>query len=263
MRQVGLPPDAAAIAEITSGRRRWFASRQKLLEGAVVVTLWLLPVGFYFGWVDRCFCHVLYSDNLPRGLITGRDGVSGIKGWGSLGVPFPRERRLIRLYFEKTAEAGDKLHLYEPRPYLSDAFYILEQQRSLPISLERFYDLKPGEVAGVGLDSPRSIFALSRANARLLRESPRSMIYAVAISPQNFDRQLLSQLARLPNLQQIQLSGTDVRDDDLKAFRSLRLLTGLGLNHTRVTDRGLTDLKHLPYLSYVEAEGTTITAYRN
>ena len=138
-----------------------------------------------------------------------------------------------------------------------------------PISSEDFFnaeridsEIKIDEVFGVGIDNKRSQFALSQAGVRMLRKTDQSMVYAVAFTPENFDRKLLAYLKGLPNLEQIQFSGTDIRDEDLTELKTLRLLTGLGMNHTAVTDQGLSQLDDLPHLQYVESEGTAITKYR-
>jgi Leucine-rich repeat (LRR) protein len=84
-------------------------------------------------------------------------------------------------------------------------------------------------------------------------------IYAVAFTPENFEPKLLANLKGLPNLRQVQLSGTQVTDGDLKELVSLRMLTGVGLDNTAITDAGLLSLAPLPYLTMVEHEGTSIS----
>ena len=201
----------------------------------------------------------MYAGNLPHGLITRKDGIDEVQGWGDLAVPFPSERRLFRLYFEKNAEPGDKLHIADPRPMLADQFFVMRSSGVEQIDADEFFRFKTNEVIGVALDHQQSLFALSRAGVKMLRESERSMVYAVAFTPGNFDRRLLEQLEGLPNLQQIQFAGTDIQDHDLGKLKTLRLLTGLGLNHTQITDEGLRQLDDLPYLEYVETEGTAIS----
>ena len=85
------------------------------------------------------------------------------------------------------------------------------------------------------------------------------MVYAVAFTPESFQRHFVPMLQGLPNLQQIQFAGTDIRDEDLAQLKTLYLLSGLGLSNTKVTDSGLEYLKELPYLQYVESDGTTIS----
>ena len=228
-------------------------------ELAALVFLLVVPAGFYLGWVDRSFCHVLYSDNLPRGLITNKAGTQRIRRTQALGVPFPNERRLIRQYFERTAAVGDKLHIYEQRPMLDDQFFVMHPSGATEIDEDEFFRLRENEVGGIGLDRRRSVFALSRAGVLMKREEPGAMIYTVAFTPENFDTRLLQYLAGLPNLQQIDFSRTPIQDEDLAHLKSLRLLTGLGLNHTQVTDAGLRHLRELPCLQNIESDGTAIT----
>jgi len=235
------------------------------LELAVAVAWIIAPLGFFVGWIDHGFAGVLYSDSIPRGRITRDDGTHDISGWGELAVPFPNERRTLRMYFENVADPGDKLHISDPRWMLEDLHFVLDdRRRAEPIDVDTFFDATPTisgtpSVMGVGLDSPRSVFALRRAGVRMVRESLDQPIYAVAFTPENFQRELLRHLPGLVNLRQIQFAETSVRDADLRHLSRLRMLTGLGLSGTAVTDQGLEHLSGLPYLQYIEAEDTAIT----
>lgn len=249
-------------AESWKPTRRW---------ETVVAAVWLIaPAGFFVGWIDHGFAGVLYSDSLPRGWITTSSGVHAIRGWGDLAVPFPNERRTLRMYFERWAEPGDKLHVSDPRPLLEDQYFVLDTSRQArPIDADTFF-LPQGHlpdqpssdvpaVAGVGLEERRAIFALGQAGVRMVRPSIGEPVDAVAFTPNNYDVELLAALEGLPNLLQVELSGTAVTDDDLRHLTRLRLLSGIGLNHTEITDTGLRQLRELPFLSYVECEGTEIT----
>lgn len=241
----------------------------------------IAPVGFYGGLLDHGFSGVLYSASIPQGLITTKSGTLPIEGWGELHVPFPKERRTIRIYFEQVAEPGDKLHLADPRPWLSDAFYGLDSQhRAKEIDRDAFFaGLPPGsfellavgesgdgqggtrpEVSGVGVDSRRSLFELRKAGVRMVRREKGQPIFAVEFTPENYDPSLLEHVVRLPNLMQIQLAKTDVQDRDLSKLSHLRLLTGIGLDRTAITDRGIAHLKDLPFLQQIECEGTEVTS---
>ncbi|MFG0264378.1 MAG: hypothetical protein ACF8AM_04395, partial [Rhodopirellula sp. JB055] len=117
-------------------------------ERALAAFALVYPVGFYVGCVDHGFAGVLYSGSLPQGLVSSRDGVRPVEGWGELHVPFPKERRTIRIHFEQVAEPGDKLHLADVRPWLDDAFYVLgSQRRAIEISRDEFF-------AGIPAGSP-------------------------------------------------------------------------------------------------------------
>ncbi|MCC9658556.1 hypothetical protein LOC70_22345 [Rhodopirellula sp. JC737] len=230
------------------------------------------PAGFFVGWLDHGFSGVLYSGSIPQGLVTTRSGVLQVDGWGDLRVPFPKERRTIRIYFEQVGQPGDKLHLSDPRPLLDDAFYVLGGNgKARPISRDEFFAGVPvvndglagfdgaAEMAGVAVDSRRALFELRRAGVKLLRAAEVQPIFAVEFSPDNFEPGLLEHLVRLPNVMQVQLAGTAVRDEDLVRLAELRLLTGVGLSHTAVTDSGIENLSGLPYLQVIECEGTEIT----
>ena len=163
--------------------------------------------------------------------------------------------------FEATAQPGDKLHIFDPRPMLSDQYFVLTQNhQAVELTIEEFFDVQPRYVAGVALDDPRAIFNLSRAGARMLKDTKESMIYAIDFQPSDFDAKLLAELPGLPNLQQVQLAGTNIKNDDLRHLRPLRLLTGIGLDDTGVTDSGLAHLRSLPYLQSIEYERTRITS---
>ncbi|EKK00326.1 hypothetical protein RBSH_04342 [Rhodopirellula baltica SH28] len=241
----------------------------------------IAPIGFYGGLLDHGFSGVLYSASIPQGLITTKTSTLPIEGWGELHVPFPKERRTIRIYFEQVAKPGDKLHLADPRPWLSDAFYVLDSRhRAKEIDRDTFFDgLPPGSfellevgesaggqeqeplaVSGVGVDSRRSLFELQKAEVRMVRREKGQPIFAVEFTPENFDPSLLDHVARLPNLMQIQLAGTGVKDSDLSRLSQLRLLTGIGLDRTAITDEGIAHLESLPFLQHIECEGTKVTA---
>jgi hypothetical protein len=219
--------------------------------------VFLSPVGFYLGWVDPAFAYVLYSDNVPRGLITSDAQLIPIKGWGSLQVPFPAAPRLLRQYFDRTAKPNSKLHIADPRPWLEDTYFWKRADgATVQISRQRFLTAGPEEIAGVELDNPRSIFALSRAGARMLKRTEDGMIYAVEIPSDRYDASLLDHLHGLPNLEQLQLAGCPVTDDDLRRLETCDNLWGIGLNATKVTDSGVLFLTRLPKLQHFELEDT-------
>ena len=232
----------------------------------VVASAWmLLPACFYLGITDHGFSGVLYSDWIPRGQITTPESPRRIVGWGRLAVPFPNERRTLRMFFEQAADPGDKLHIADPRRFLADQYFVLNDERNaIAIDIDTFFTDRPyvdgqPSVMGVAIDEERSVFALRNAGVRMVQASASEPIYAVAFTPQNYSRELLKTLSGLPNLQQIQLAGTGVTDDDLALISSLRLLTGIGLEDTKITDSGLQHLRGLPYLQYIEHEGTKVT----
>ena len=234
------------------------------IQRAVGVVWLVFPLGFFVGWVDHGFCGVLYSDSLPRGIVTTVQGTDRIRGWGDLHVPFPNERRTLRIYFEQTAKPGDFLHISDPRYLLDDLYFVLASDGvAKEISAEDFYSgahaTTSGPAFGVGLDELRAMFPLRQAGAEMLRQSPGMPIYAVAFSPENFDPKLLDALKGLPNIRQVQLSGTEVADSDLEKLLALRMLTGIGLNDTGISDAGVLTLAPLKYLQVVEHEGTSIS----
>lgn len=245
------------------------------VERWVVVVLLIYPVGFYFSWVDHGIGFVLYSENIPKGLVTSSSGVREIVGWGALNVPFPNERRLLRQHFERTAAAGDKLHLFDPRWALDDRWYRMDDQgRAIEISRLEFLQGQPianrlrgqtaidGPFRGQFFDDPLVVWELRRANVRMLKRSPEEMVYAVAIAPENYQSKLLRIIARLQNLEQLQLAGTAVTDQDLALLRNHDCLRGIGLAGTAVTDACLNHLATLAELKEIEFENTALTKER-
>jgi hypothetical protein len=226
-------------------------------QWAVTAALLIIPAGFYVGWVDHAIAHVLYSDNVPYGLITTDDGVQPFSRWGSFRVPFPHTRRAFRQYFAITAKPGSKLHIADPRPWMPDA-YFLKRVHGEVVKIDRpqFLTAGDGEVAGVESDDPRDIFALSRAGARMLKRTAEGAIYAVEIAPNSYRAELLRHLHGLPSVEQLQLAGCNVVDDDLRLLVGCDNLQGIGLRDTKVTDAGLKYLAGLPRLNYMELEGT-------
>ena len=227
----------------------------------VATVLVVSPAGFYVGLVDGGLAHALYSDNQPRGLITSVAGLKPIDGWGELEVPFPYSRRSLRQYFALTAEPGAKLHVTDPRPWLADAYYLKSADGlAAKITRDWFLASGPEEVAGVEQDDARSVFALSRAGARMLKRTAESMIYAVEIPPDRYRPELLDHLHGLPNLEQLQLGGCPVADNDLRRLVGCDSLLGIGLGNTDVTDDGVEQLMELPKLRYLELENTGTSA---
>ena len=242
------------------------------LEIGCFALFMIIPVGFYFGWVNRTMAHVLYSENIPRGYVSRQtEPHELIRGWGSLGVPFPNERRILRQYFAATSKPGEKLHIREPRPFLSDQFWLMTEAGPVEVSQEDFLagpvpklttGLAKGDfdvVRGVPLNDPRAMFALSEAGVQMRKKDQSSMVFAIVFPPDAFDRSLLDLLVGVQSIEQIQLSGTSIVDDDLKKLKVLSRLTGIGLDDTAVTDAGLEHLVGLNYLEVIQHQGTQIT----
>ena len=246
---------------IVGGWILWTCDEQSTIrQRTVFCVLMILPAGFFVGWLDHGYSHVLYSGSIPQGLITRADGsVEKIRGWGKLAIPFPNERRTLRQRFKADAGEGDRLHILDPRSALDDLHFICANGKVKPISRNDFFAPQPGSVAGVELDSARHVFLLTLARARMLKREDAAMIYAVEFKPENFKAEQLSHLRFLPNVEQVQLSGTSVTDDDLRWLIDLPKLAAIGLNETSVTDRGLAILSKSKFLKTVQVNGTTVT----
>lgn len=228
-------------------------------QWAIAAVLLLSPIGYYVGLVDHSLAHVLYSDNMPYALVTTEDGVKPVARWGTFRVPFPHTQRLYRQYFERTAKPGWKMHVADPRPWVSDAHF-LKRPDGAVVEIDRgqFGSTGDGEIAGVECDDPRSIFALSQTGVRMLKRSEESMVYAVEIPQDKYKPDLLTWLRGLPNVEQLQLAGCDVTDADLLLLTACSKLEGIGLNDTKVTEAGLRHLTMLPRLDYIEFAGGVV-----
>ncbi len=226
---------------------------------AWIAFLMLMPIGFYRGWIDHYFAFVLYSDNLPQGVITSPDGCEVIETWHTVNAAFPAEHRLYRDYFDHVAQPGWKLHVAEPRVGMSDEYWMKSETGQLRrLTADEFYDRQVGCCEGIGFDLRRSVFSLSIGGARMLKRSWEGMIYAVEIERAEYKPELLDALRGLPNLEQLQLRGCNVRDEDLKRLPILPKLTALGIENTPLTNAAVEVLKKQPRLRVVLSGGTLI-----
>jgi hypothetical protein len=228
------------------------------------VLLLLYPAGFYVGWVDHGISFVFYSDNKPDGLISTSNELKKIRGWTNINVPFPNERRLLRRNFEASAKPGDKLHIRDPRVWLDDQFFVLfgkgqseeitEQEFRTDISTRTGLSV----VKGTLLDDYVALWHLGRAGVKMLKRTKNGMIYAVQIPPESYSDELIKLVKRIPNLEQLQLNGTEITDEALKELEGNPSLVGIGLSATKITNQSLPILKSMPNLNYVEADGSKI-----
>ncbi|MEZ6061749.1 MAG: protein kinase [Planctomycetaceae bacterium] len=67
------------------------------------------------------------------------------------------------------------------------------------------------------------------------------------------------ELAKLPKLQQLVISGDDITDAGLAGFAGNRTLEWLDISHTPVTDDGLRSLSDVRFLSTLDIGGTAVT----
>ncbi len=169
-------------------------------------------------------------------------------------MPFPNERRLLKAYFMATADVGGKLHLHDPRHGLDDQYFELRESGLTEITREAFFRAEGDGPRGVAIDCKRSIFHLRQAGARLLAREEKGAVYALEIKPEVFAPGLLVHLEGLPNLEQIQLSGTGIGDNDLTWLAALPRLEGVGLNHTDVTWEGIRILEKISAAELIQAD---------
>jgi hypothetical protein len=256
---------ASALIGFRILRRTPTAMPTKPWEYVVAALLLIYPSGFYAGWVDHGISFVFYSEHTPLGLVSTNNESKLIRGWTNVNVPFPNERRLLRRHFEASAKPGDKLHIRDPRAMLNDQFFILVKERqSEEISEQEFrstrneYENLPN-IKGILLDDYVALWHLGRRGVKMLKRSKESMIYAVAIPPEAYSSDLLNLINRIPNLEQLQLEGTSISDEEFSKLTDNPSLIGLGLAATKVSDQSISVLKSMPNLRYVEFEGSQLT----
>ena len=240
----------------------------------ILIALLVTPIGFYFGFIRHSLCHVLYSNNFPDAVITTADGPRTCEAIKDLRVPFPHEQKAFLDLFNLIGQPGQKLAIKEYRWGLSSRYFVMNQERVVrEITIEEFVDNQNETLPGIGFDDRRKLFKLDKAFhtsnkglaidepvvAKLLKRESGQMVWAVQFNPTTFDRQWLTLLDGLPNLEQIQLGGCDIVDEDLRHISNLIRLQGIGLSNTGITDAGLTYLEGLPSLNYIDREQTQIT----
>ncbi len=246
------------------------------LQIAATVLL-IYPAGFYTGWIDHGIAHVLYSDNHAIAMVTSReprdtsndppefeqlvplhpwtDRGQQITGFGDLRVPFPNERRLHLSYFAQVARPGEKMHIYDPRPWGGNEYFLKQSDGTvLLIDAARFFKATDTEVCGVALEPWRGYFALALAEVLMTRNGGRSPITEAVFTPQHFRSALLEHLALLANLELIQFKDCPITDEDLQRLPMLYKLRGIGLKGTKVTTQGLKHLLNFPNLAYIQTD---------
>ncbi|MEM9412120.1 MAG: hypothetical protein AAGA30_13465, partial [Planctomycetota bacterium] len=241
-------------------------TRYKSMIAGCAVMFFVVPAGFYFGWTDRAFSGVLYSDNLPRGLITGKTDLRLITGWEKINVPFPRNHNNFRHFFELTAQPGDKLHIFEPRRLVEDEYFILTTSGSQKITSKEFFQHQENSVAGQAAEDRYSSFWLKKYG-KITQHfyNPNNKVtdnrvsHAFTMEPTFYSADALKLLSGLPNLKQLQLKNCPVDDEDLQILARLKHLEGLGLSNSNITDAALPSLKNIPNLRQLEIKKTKLS----
>ena len=230
-------------------------AKVKTWEYGLLTVFLIVPAGFFVSWFDHGYAHVLYSAHIPRGIVTTLDGEHyEINGWGELRVPFPNERRTLKQYFGAVAEFGEKLHIHDPRELLDDLYFVMSIDGPAEVAPEEFYRSSNGGPIGVGIDTKRNVFLLTKAKVRMLKRDSKSSIYAVAIPPTSYTAETLSLVAGLPNVEEIQLSNSSVTNEDLNCLVNLHRLEGISLMNTAISERGFDVLRKIPSLKTIQSD---------
>jgi hypothetical protein len=224
---------------------------------AVLFAILVVPAGFYFGIVRNCFAHVLYSDHLPVAAITRGPGkVELLNGWNDFAFPFPRDKAAFVAYLKASGKPGEKLHVLEPRKLVKGGYFELDANGQVKeIDEPTFFASKANTTPGIGCDDPRAVLKLELADVSMRKRELRSMIFAAVFEPEKFTPDLLECLRGLPNVEEIQLEGCQIRDEDVRKLVVLPKLKRVGLSDTPITPEGLRHLKKVKSLEAFHYRG--------
>ncbi|MEM7784191.1 MAG: hypothetical protein AAF623_12620 [Planctomycetota bacterium] len=220
--------------------------------------LLLFPVGFYAGWVRHSFAHVLYSGNAPQANWIQSEKpelAQPVLGWGELRVPFPREKKAFLDFLSINGKPGDKMSIRDPR-FKTRAYYELNRKKEVvELDATEFFSVNQAGISGNAIQSDDVLLRLTRAKVRLVARVMYGPVYAIEFNPDTFQPSQLEWLQGLPNLEQIQLSGCNIKDADLKRIPDLPILSGIGLDQTQLSRTAIRELRRFPNLNLIQFEG--------
>lgn len=224
----------------------------------LIVATYLLPAGYYFDWVNVHLAFSLYSGHLPRAMHTTSAGAKRLDGWTGLAVPFPDSPWLLRRYFARTAEPGDKLHLWDPRWGFGSSFYQLSSDGQVqPITREQFHSEANGQRGGTEIDDPNAAWRIERAGAQLERGSG-GVLASVKLAGTGDAAEVLAELALLPNLREVGLTGFEIAPADLERLASWPRLEILELRGAHLHREHGLRLAKLSQLRWFAADGVEL-----
>lgn len=230
------------------------------LRYAVVATLLIVPLGFYFNLVNSRLCFVLYSGDLPKAMHASQERLKRLDGWTGLEVPFPNSPRLFVQVFDRTAHPGDKLYVSDPRRWVSDRYFLKTADGTVQeITRERFYrdDPNSGEVRGIEFDSRNAFWQLQKAGALLVKDE-HQMVSSANLKGDHFGDREFKFLRQLPNLRELKAENTVVSDRGLQSLAGLRRLEILEIEGGQLTNECLAVVKELDALNWLRLEDVAI-----
>lgn len=86
------------------------------------------------------------------------------------------------------------------------------------------------------------------------KDKTGKMIYKSSITDEG-----IKNIAKMTQLQKLELDGANITDAGLKHLSGMKNLTNLTLNGTKVTDDGMEELKSLPKLQFLNLYDTKVT----
>lgn len=242
-----------AQAAIARRPRNW-------LQYAVVMTLFVVPAGYYADWVNSRLCFVLYSGNLPRAMHCSSDRLRRLDGWTGLTVPFPNSPRLFVQVFDHNAKPGDKLYISDPRRWVSDRYFLKSPDGTVQeITRKRFYRevSDTGEVSGIEFDSRNAVWQLQSAGATLVKDG-YGMVSSADLQGKRIGDREFRFLRQLPNLREVKMKNTEVTNRGLQTLAGLRRLEILEVEGGRLTNGCLRVVRQLPALNWLSLKDVAI-----
>lgn len=226
----------------------------------VVAALLVLPAAYYVNLLNPHLAFVLYSGNMPQAYHTSRTNVLELSGWQGMAVPFPDSPGLFLQVFRRKAEPGDKLYIADPRWGQPNRHYVMGQESEVQeISRERFLSAENNEVGGIELAHPSAAWRVSRLGVKLEFDESKLESSATASGPR-FDNAAMEELAKLPNLRQVDIEDAPITDHGLMHLQGLSRLEILRIRRCGITDQGLRNLTGLSRLSGLELKQVSITS---
>jgi len=186
-----------------------------------------------------------------------------------LRVPFPHEPKAFIDLFQLTGKPGEKLHIREYRPWVPSRYFRMNQQQTVvEISRDEFIDGSGEMIPGILFDDRRKRFQLikefrsanlgleadDQSRANIVKRSRHEMVSAIKFTPNKDRKQSYEMIEGLPNLELIQLSGSNITDDELRHLSGALRLRRIGLSDTAITNEGLRSSSPIPVLPVSDSQ---------
>ncbi len=132
-----------------------------------------------------------------------------------------------------------------------------DEREAIETLLEQKASIAVNEDGRMLTFSPSAEHPLAPGDLRLLDGKPR--LWAISFSKATDKTLAALATITLPRLESIGLTGTNITDDTVRHFTRFPTLSGLNMERTHITNRGLEVLGKLPNLYLLRLSGTVIT----